>query len=680
MKKLFITILLVALISLFAFSTINAASKFSDVTGTKYEQSVDKLVSLNIVSGFPDGSFKPLENVTRAQMAKMIVESLHLKNSTEVALYQFPDVTQAHWGYSWIKTAVDNGVIVGYPDGTFGPDRDVTYAETMTMILRAMGEEKKMTDKTWPTAYVNTANNLGLLSGLDYASVNNKSNRGDVTIQLYNMLVKQEKEQQEKEYQQKIEEQKKAEEAKANALTYGIVASATESKDDYIIKFENDKAKYTLAALEGKAPSKLTLTKVEAIEDMIAAYKEGDKGIDIKKVYTPSDIDSAKIISTVYTDEINFKDKDTWNLKNSTTISTYKYYTFVRVTCSYDEDDGEISFDKISNLGMGLSSVTFAKAERILVDSTRNTVLIFKGFEINDKIKKGVVTDSSDTSDIDNYLYGMVTEVTTKGTTDYAKINKKQYEVSSKSNLFTEDKYAVYTKDDDVIKLVKDYGVADLDSSVSVVKKVSSKKVGSQEVMLNSDDEYTDFYSTTNAKKYEDYHVISIEVEENNKGKLEVVDYDDDYDGLDEILFKVGDRIRIDSKTEVFIIFTGLSASDKYSKGAIVTSTTKAPTATPKPSTTAPTTAPTATPTSSTASPTTAPTASTTAPTATPTASTTAPTATPAASTVAPTATPTPSTAAPTATPTPSTASPTATPEPTTTSAPEPTDGSEDLF
>ena len=55
--------------------------------------------------------------------------------------FQFPDVSENHWASSQIDELSDKGVIVGYPDGTFKPDDNVTRAEFASMAIRALGQE-----------------------------------------------------------------------------------------------------------------------------------------------------------------------------------------------------------------------------------------------------------------------------------------------------------------------------------------------------------------------------------------------------------------------------------------------------------------------------------------------------------------------------------------------------------
>lgn len=169
-----------------------ANNTFPDVIGTKYEDAVKNLVELGIINGFEDNTFRPTNNVTRAQFAKMLVEALQLNSNSSSTSTSFSDVTDAHWAHNYIKIAVENSVINGYPDGTFKPDKSVTYVESMAMILRAMGLESKMSDKSWPLGYINEARQIGLLDDVDYTEPNVPANRGETAISLFNMLNKME--------------------------------------------------------------------------------------------------------------------------------------------------------------------------------------------------------------------------------------------------------------------------------------------------------------------------------------------------------------------------------------------------------------------------------------------------------------------------------------------------------
>ncbi len=565
MKK-FLVIIMVALL-VCTISIAIAKSKFPDTVDTKYDAAVEKLTDLNVITGFPDGTFKPGEPVTRAQLCKMIVEGLDLKNANEVALYQFSDVTQNHWGYKWIKTAVDNNIIVGYPDGTFQPDATVTYAESMTMILRALKLEAQMKDKTWPSGYMNEASAQGLLKDVSYTNPNSAANRGEVSMSMYNMVLKVEKQKEEEEQAKKEAQEKAEEEAKKNALDFGLVDSTSSSKSVYYLKFDGDKTKYPINSISGK--TKLTDSKVEGLEGNVIGYKETKDELDIPVTYTKTSFDKALVISKVETDTITFSDKSKWNISTNTFKNTYNVYSFIRITADVDKED-TLVFEKVDTIGVGLSKVKYVKGERVLVDTSNKVVVFLKGIDADATITKGVVdTDSS--SSTEDYLYGWVTSVTTEKKTDYVKINKKKYEVYSKSKDFVEDTFVVFEiydeagEDDeyDMVKLVKSYGPSDIDDNCKIVSSVSSKT----KVTYKGDSSATDYSSTSIVKKYKNYEIVSVEVEESSK-KVVVKDYEI-VDGVDDLEFAKGDRVIIDTNKEVFVVFTGLTYSKVYEAGKL---------------------------------------------------------------------------------------------------------------
>jgi hypothetical protein len=91
-----------------------------------------------VLSGYPDQTFRPNDEVTRAEFAKMIVTAMELDlplNPTS----SFSDVSQGYWALTYIETAKQEGIISGYPDGTFRPNQPITRAEIAKMIAEAVG-------------------------------------------------------------------------------------------------------------------------------------------------------------------------------------------------------------------------------------------------------------------------------------------------------------------------------------------------------------------------------------------------------------------------------------------------------------------------------------------------------------------------------------------------------------
>ncbi len=185
MKKKLIIIFSV-IISLIMMTNSFAKVTFSDVEGTKYEKAVNALVEKGVINGMEDGTFRPNKNVTRAQIAKMIALAFDLRGTEEL---DFSDFDNNHWSVKYVKMAVKNKIVKGYPEGTFKPEKNVTYAEATTMLLRAAGlEDNELKNGTWPIEYMEKAEELNIFDGVKNYSNNAKATRGDIALMIYNLL------------------------------------------------------------------------------------------------------------------------------------------------------------------------------------------------------------------------------------------------------------------------------------------------------------------------------------------------------------------------------------------------------------------------------------------------------------------------------------------------------------
>ena len=171
-----------------------AATTLKDIKGTKYESAVENLIEVGLVNGYPeDNTYRPNVVVTRAQMAKMMVVALGEEGKVTSAATKkstFTDIKNGHWAYGYVNVAKDLGIINGYPDGRFGPDETVTYAEATTMAIRALGYDNEVGKSTeiWPNNYTSYAKKLDLYDGMGTFTANKGAARGDVAIVLWNML------------------------------------------------------------------------------------------------------------------------------------------------------------------------------------------------------------------------------------------------------------------------------------------------------------------------------------------------------------------------------------------------------------------------------------------------------------------------------------------------------------
>ena len=136
---------------------LTKTNRYSDVAATSwYNTAVSTLSSMGIITGYPDGTFRPNAAITRAEFAAI---AARFDNDGDKTAAKFSDIA-THWAKDEISIAYNNGWITGYPDGTFGPQRDITRAETMTLVNRVLNRQPETEDDLLPnmTAWTDNAN------------------------------------------------------------------------------------------------------------------------------------------------------------------------------------------------------------------------------------------------------------------------------------------------------------------------------------------------------------------------------------------------------------------------------------------------------------------------------------------------------------------------------------------
>ncbi|HPF19565.1 MAG TPA: S-layer homology domain-containing protein, partial [Bacillota bacterium] len=182
MRKVLSLVLVLALV-LGSFAFTFAATP-SDVVGEDSEDAVNVLMELGVVAGYPDGSFKPAGIVTRGEMAKIIICALGLDDYASGSS-SFSDMA-GHWADKYVAYAVSLGIINGYPDGTFKADNTVSYDEAAKMLVASLGYTEESLVGSWPVNWVTKAKVLGILDGIKAGSAG--ANRGDIAIMTYQTL------------------------------------------------------------------------------------------------------------------------------------------------------------------------------------------------------------------------------------------------------------------------------------------------------------------------------------------------------------------------------------------------------------------------------------------------------------------------------------------------------------
>lgn len=109
---------------------------YIDIKGHWAEADIAEMTQAGIVSGYANNAFYPNRSITRAEAVTVITNALNLTKASNT--FRFSDVTASHWAYSNIALAVEAGIIQGYPNGTFKPDQATTRVEMAAMLANAM--------------------------------------------------------------------------------------------------------------------------------------------------------------------------------------------------------------------------------------------------------------------------------------------------------------------------------------------------------------------------------------------------------------------------------------------------------------------------------------------------------------------------------------------------------------
>ncbi len=181
-KKLLAAIVVLSI--LMSLAVVSAgASSYTDVKdGMYYTEAVEALTTYGIVSGYA-GKFRPTANITRAEFSKItaLISGLEDEAYSNAASRKFDDVAINHWANGFINTVANNKLIVGYPNGKFQPEKSITFAEAVTVALRALGYSTTELGDNWPYAYMVKADGLNLTDGLNLAD-NTPISRADLCV------------------------------------------------------------------------------------------------------------------------------------------------------------------------------------------------------------------------------------------------------------------------------------------------------------------------------------------------------------------------------------------------------------------------------------------------------------------------------------------------------------------
>lgn len=127
-----LSIALAAMMIMASASTVSFAAGFSDLSQASWAKAtIEEWTQKGLVSGYPDGTFRPSNQITRAEFATLVQKAFDLKSE---AKSEFSDVASSDWYYDAVTTLASLGVVGGYEDGTFRPAGHITRAEAAAIM------------------------------------------------------------------------------------------------------------------------------------------------------------------------------------------------------------------------------------------------------------------------------------------------------------------------------------------------------------------------------------------------------------------------------------------------------------------------------------------------------------------------------------------------------------------
>lgn len=150
----------------------------------------ERLSSLGIMNGDPDGNMRLNDNITRAEAAKMLCiakTTQDVIDSSEIT-ESFKDVPESHWAYRYICYAKKNGIVNGDENGNFNPEANITNAEIAKMVVSLLGYSVFADNNGgYPIGYMLAATRFGVTDGLTLVT-DSPAIRNDVGIMINNAL------------------------------------------------------------------------------------------------------------------------------------------------------------------------------------------------------------------------------------------------------------------------------------------------------------------------------------------------------------------------------------------------------------------------------------------------------------------------------------------------------------
>lgn len=159
-------------------------------TAASLDEAVQAVTALGILSGDGTGDLGLERRVTRAEFIALAVKASPGGSGVgQAAASPYPDVPRSHWASGYVEAGVSRGLISGYSDGTFRPNREITLAEGAAIVLALLGYREEDFSGAYPTGQMSMCRGLRLDRGLSAAQAADPLTRQDAVYLFYNLLL-----------------------------------------------------------------------------------------------------------------------------------------------------------------------------------------------------------------------------------------------------------------------------------------------------------------------------------------------------------------------------------------------------------------------------------------------------------------------------------------------------------
>ena len=176
-----------SLVFMLIMSSLNGTKLLAVTNDESYAG--NQLQQLGVLNGYSDGSLGLDRNITRAEVATMMVR-IKGYGSRAVAgeNKNFTDINNTHWAYTNVQNAYRLKMIQGYPDQTFKPEANIRYQEVVAIMVNTLGYQAQLVGE-WPMNYINKAKEIGVIPASSQVDPTHVVTRGEMALIVWDTLL-----------------------------------------------------------------------------------------------------------------------------------------------------------------------------------------------------------------------------------------------------------------------------------------------------------------------------------------------------------------------------------------------------------------------------------------------------------------------------------------------------------